>query len=142
MINIIVDDMKKESKKWLVMTIVFYILSIVWPLAARFMYQGDDVNISDLILGFLAFFLMGCIALYGYLYSKKYKVEITNHHLKIYTLFKKVKLTIDHINQYKVKKYGLGVFYQFDLTCDEKKYRMYTKYVDELKRILDSNIHR
>ena len=88
--DIIKDDMLKESKIWRGPMIAFFIAAILFP----FVSIWKNLETSEVILGDLFFLLFGCYFNYGWLYSVKYRVEFDNEKVYLKTLFKKIELNI------------------------------------------------
>lgn len=82
---------------------------------------------------------MGLVGLYGWLYSIKYRVEITDEKIKLKTLFRKQEIDIVDVKKYSCSQYRKSVFYQFKLYVNNKNIVISTRYVNELKAILEKN---
>ena len=129
---IIKDDMIKESKSWRPPMIIFYILSALFPSVPIW----NDITMTEVILGEIFFILIGCYFLYGYLYTYKYKLIVTNEKIFLKTLFKTIEIKIENIKTYKCKRYKKSEFYQFFILCNEKKFLINTKHRDDLEKLL------
>ena len=68
------DDMVKESKRWKLPTILFFILAVLFPLGLIW----NDIPSFEIILGEVSFLFIACYFLYGYLYTFRYKVVVTD----------------------------------------------------------------
>ena len=129
---IIKDDMIKESKSWKKPMIIAFILSVLFPLVPIW----NNISNTDVILGEIFFILIGCYFLYGYLYTYKYKIIVTNEKIVLKTLFKTIEIKIENIKTYKCKRYKKSEFYQFFILCNEKKYLINTKHREDLEKLL------
>ena len=77
-----------------------------------------------------------CLALY--LYAIKYDLKVDNSIIYLKTLFVKVIIQLDEIDSYTYKKYTKkSEFYIFYLSVKGKKHIVSTRYVEEMKTILD-----
>ena len=77
-----------------------------------------------------------CLALY--LYAIKYDLVVDDYKIHLKTLFGKVIIKVDEIDSYTYKKYTKkSEFYVFCLIVKGKKHTISTRYVDEMKIILD-----
>ena len=133
--NIIKDDMVKESKIWKNPMIIFFVLAILFPLVLIW----KNIKTTEFILGEVFFILVGCYFLYGYLYAYKYKVVVTNEKIALKTLFKSIEVQFKDIKTYNCKRYRKSEFYQFLVFCKEKKILINTRYKDDFIDILKEN---
>lgn len=133
--NIIKDDMVKESKIWKNPMIIFFVLAILFPLVLIW----KNIKTTEFILGEVFFILVGCYFLYGYLYAYKYKVVVTNEKIALKTLFKSIEVQFKDIKTYNCKRYKKSEFYQFLVFCKEKKILINTRYKDDFIDILKEN---
>lgn len=134
---ILIDDMKKESKVWLIPMILFFLLSILCPISVKLVYQGNDFSDRDLIFATLIFILIASYFLYGYLYAIKYKVTVTTDKIILKTLFKNIQFNVSDIKNYYFKRYMKSVFYQFTIFYLDRKVLINTRYYEELDKILN-----
>lgn len=134
----IIDRMKNEGKPFRNTMIIGYILAVMFPLAI-IISNNDKYTYSDIISFVIAFFIIGSIGLYGWLYAIKYRLKITKDKLFLKTLFKKININMEEINYYNCKRYRKSVFYQFRLYTSKKKFLVSTRYKDELKKVLYDN---
>ena len=130
--DIIKDDMVKESKVWKNPMIIFFVLVTLFPLVLIW----NNIKTTEFILGEVFFILVGCYFLYGYLYAYKYKVVVTNEKIVLKTLFKSVEVQFKDIKTYNCKRYRKSEFYQFLVFCKEKKILINTRYKDDLEKLL------
>lgn len=135
--DLIVDDMKKESKLFGLLTILGYILSFSTPLL--YIIDKDNNTIRDITLSVIVYFSIATIALYGWLYAKRYRIEISTKSVKIRTLFKKKEIAFCDCLNYTCKRYNKSIFYQFTLYTTEKKIVISTRYNDAFETILNQN---
>lgn len=61
------------------------------------------------------------VGLYGWLYTAKYKIVISNTNVKLKTLFKKEDISLYDVKQYTCKRYKKYKFWQFTLYTNNKK---------------------
>jgi hypothetical protein len=69
----------------------------------------------------------------------KYKLEVSETQINLITLFSKVSINVNEIDSYTYKKYGIGIFYVFSIISKGKKITISTRYVEEMKRLLDKS---
>lgn len=129
---IIKDDMVKESKAWKNPMIIFFALAALFPLVLIW----NNIKTTEFILGEVFFILVGCYFLYGYLYTYKYKVVVTNEKIVLRTLFKSVEVQVKDIKTYNCKRYRKSEFYQFLVFWNEKKILINTRHKDDLEKLL------
>ena len=133
--DIIKDDMVKESKAWKNPMIIFFVLAVLFPLVLIW----NDITIDEFVFGEIFFILICCYFLYGYVYTQKYKVVVTNEKIVLKTLFKSVEVQFKDIKTYNCKRYGKSEFYQFYLFIKDRKVLVNTRYKDEFKKVLKDN---
>ena len=136
--NHIVDDMKKEGKVWIGLIILGYALAVLMPLAVL-LTKDPGYSDKDAVILAAIFFLWGSFGLYGWLYSAKYHVEITEEKIVLITLFRTKELCMHEITGYSYKRYGKSVFYGFELRTQGRKIQIYTRYQEEFLKILETN---
>ena len=129
---LISDDMKKESKVFLILLILGY----AYTLSLIVSYG----NSNDWLKWYFYFFGMSSLMLYCWLYTIKYKIVVTSEKIHITTLFKTTTINVEELTNYNCKRYGKSVFYQFDLFTKDKHILITTRYKDELEKILIENI--
>ena len=129
---IIKDDMVKERKVWKNPMIIFFVLAALFPLVLIW----NNIKTTEFILGEVFFILVGCYFLYGYLYTYKYKVVVTDEKVYLKTLFRKIELNICDIKKYTCNRYRKSVFYQFNLFINDRKVLINTRYKDEFEKVL------
>lgn len=131
--NIIINDnMLKESKMWKIPMIIFYVFAVIFPLALIW----NEMNTTEFVLGEVFHILLGSFFLYGYLYTYKYQVIVTNEKIVLKTLFRNIEIKIKDIKTYNCKRYRKSVFYQFLVFYKENKTLINTRYKDEFEKIL------
>ena len=131
--------MKKESKKAIpiicLSIILFFLLIVAYFLqfASNFF---DKISLKDTVLYCSFVLVILCLALY--LYAIKYDLVVDDYKIHLKTLFGKVIIKVDEIDSYTYKKYTKkSEFYVFCLIVKGKKHTISTRYVDEMKIILD-----
>ena len=132
--NLIVDGMQKEGKKIKYLMILGYALTIL-----SFVYayvNNKDILDDDVFMMLIAYFCFGTLGLYMWLYSIKYKLNITNDKIHLKTLFSKIEINIADINKYACNRYNKSEFYQFNLHVNDKKILINTRYKEELITLL------
>ena len=134
--SIIKDDMVKESKVWKTPMILFFVLTALFPLVLIW----NNIKTTEFILGEVFFILVGCYFLYGYLFTYKYKVVVTNEKIVVKSLFKSVEVQFKDIKTYNCKRYRKSEFYQFLVFCNEKKLLINTRYKDDFEKLLKNKI--
>ena len=130
----IVDGMKKEAKWYIFLTFFGYIVSILSFVNAYI--QDKSLTDESHLLIFIFGLLFGSIGLYGWLYSFKYSLEITEEKILLKTLFGKKGIHFKDIIYYTCSRYRKSVFYQFNLFTEEKKILINTRYREDLETML------
>ena len=142
----ITDDMKKESKTIKIVTIVGYTFAVLSPLSiqlSRWFFDTEKYTNHDSVLLALAFFLLGSIGLYYWLYAIKYKLSITETRIFVRTLFRSFQINLTEVTCYTYKRYNKSVFYQFTFFTKKGRLMISTRYRDELISLLvKNNIHK
>lgn len=133
---LITDGMRKESKLFLIVMIFEAILAIVCPSVAYITNDGKYRSM-DILLVCLLFVIFFLISLYGFLYSIKYKIEISKEKIVVSTLFRKFEVSVNKVIKYTCKRYGKSVFYQFRLYTNKDSVLVNTRYKDEFVKILE-----
>lgn len=134
----IIDGMKKEGKPFRNIMLFGYIFAIIIPLSIYLM-NNDKYSDKDIILFAIAGGMFGTIGLYGWLYTSKYKIVISNTNVKLKTLFKKEDINLCDVKQYTCKRYKKSKFWQFILYTNNKKILINTRYKEEFEEILKQN---
>lgn len=134
----IIDGMRKEGRISKFVAIFGYILSILMPLSFYFM-KYEEYSTKELILIFVNLFCPSSVGLYGWLYSIKYKLTITQEKVVLKTLFRKVEIHLKDVTYYTCKRYRKSVFYQFRLYLKDKSILVNTRYKGEFEEILKEN---
>lgn len=129
------DDMVKESKRWKLPTILFFILAVLFPLGLIW----NDIPTVEVILGEVSFLLIACYFLYGYLYTFNYKVIVTDEKIMLKTLFNNSEISLKDIQSYDYTRYRKSEFYQFRIFFNGKKILIHTRYCDDLEKLLKRN---
>jgi len=130
--DIINDDMVKESKIWKRPMIMFFVIAALSPLSLIW----EKMKTTDFISIEVFYILIGCFFLYEYLYSYKYKVVVNNEKIVLKTLFRCVEIQFKDIKTYNCKRYRKSKFYQFFIFFEKKKILIYTRYKDDFEKIL------
>ena len=130
--------MKKEGKPFRNIMLFGYIFAILIPLSIYLM-NNDKYSDKDIILFAIAGGMFGTIGLYGWLYTSKCKIVISNTNVKLKTLFKKEDINLCDVKQYTCKRYKKSKFWQFILYTNNKKILINTRYKEEFEEILKQN---
>ena len=133
--NVIKDDMLKESKYWKNPMFFSFFLTALFPTTLVW----NSMKTIEFILGELSFFLIACFFLYAFLYTCKYKILVTSEKIILRTIFKSIEIQINEVSTYAYKRYRKTCFFQFTVFLKRGKVVLYTRYKDELKEILDRN---
>ncbi len=121
------DDMRKESKMFGFLAGLFLILAVVGTI----FFKDGDVKLA------IVFWLI-----FAFLSQFTYKVELYEDKIIIsWFIFIKKEIKIKDIKEFNYKKYGFGRFYTFILIAN-KKYKFYTKRMEEIKAHLEHNINQ
>ena len=134
----IIDGMKKEGKGFKILMIFAYILSLLMFLST-YLINNEKYSDKDIIIIVVFCFFFGTFGLYGWLYSIKYKLKITEEKIMLKTLFRTVEVNIKDITNYTCHRYRKSVFYQFNLFVKEKRILVATRYKEEFENILKYN---
>lgn len=132
--DIIIDNMKKESKLLKAPMICFFVLAAIFPVALVW----NELENYEFILGQLFFILSGCYYSFAYLYNKNYTVLISTEKIVLHTLFKEIEITIANVKKYDCKRYRKTEIYQFILFENNKKILINTRFKDELEMVLNA----
>lgn len=139
---LITDNMLKEAKACKKPAVIIYVLAVVMPLAqlvAKWVFETDKYTNKDILLTALAYFSLGSIVLYNWLYAIKYKLTITETQISVRTLFRSFQIDISEITHYTCKRYRKSEFYQFKLFAKNKGLLISTRYCNELISLLSKN---
>ena len=117
--HILFDDMKKESKFFLIPSIGFIVWAIVTPLHMTF-DAFHQFEIKEIVLACLAYVVLAAFCIYLWLSAFLYKLEVTDTHVKVRTLFFTKTLPFQEIGGYTYKRYRKTAFYQFYLHTAKK----------------------
>jgi hypothetical protein len=137
MVEIIVDGMKKEGKTLRNIMIMGFVMSVLMPITIYFLGNVEYTNKEYIIMA-LFFIFIGLFGLYGWLYSLKYNVVITEDKIIVKTIFKHMVLQLKDIRNYSYKRYRKTVFYQFKLYAKDKTILISTRYKNEVIEHLGS----
>lgn len=132
---IVIDSMVKESKIWKTPMIIFYVLATIFPCVLIW----NEIKITEFVLCEVFLILLGSYFLYGYLFSYKYRLIVSNEKIVLKTLFRKIEINICNIEKYTCKRYRKSVFYQFRLFIKDKHILVNTRYKEEFESILKDN---
>ncbi len=133
----ITDGMKKEGKICKYITIfamILFLLSFLDAYVNNKSYNDKTVMSMLIIYGMFAIF-----GLYGWLYTSKYKIVISNTNVKLKTLFKKEDINLCDVKRYTCKRYKKSKFWQFTLYINNKKIVVNTRYKEKFEEILKEN---
>ncbi len=132
------DGMKEEGKYAIILTIFSYVIAILM-LLANYLTNYISYSDKDIILITVFCFSCGTISLYLWLYSRTYKLRITQEKVILKTLFKSIEIEVKDITNYTYKRYMKSAFYQFNLFIKDKKVLVNTRFRDEFIEILKAN---
>lgn len=137
----ITDNMEKEAKIGKVLTILGYTFAVLTPLSIRlshWLFDVEKYTNRDSVLFALAYFLLGSIGLYYWLYAINYKLVITETRITVRTLFRSFQIDLSEVTGYTCKRYNKSVFYQFAFDTKKGRFMISTRYRDELISLLNS----
>ena len=134
----ITDNMVNEGKTFRNVMILGYLFAVLMPLII-WLTNNERYTNRDILLFAIAFFLVGSVGLYGWIYALKYKLMISAEKIVISTLFKEVQISISEITHYNFKRYKKSVFYQFKLSTKNGIYMISTRYCNEFIAVLKQN---
>ena len=129
----IIDGMEKESKALMYLMVIGYIFAVLISLIAYKSKDKDDATLA------MIWFIIGTLGLYSWLCAIKYKIEISDKHISLKTLFIKKEINITDIEKYKCNKYRRTALYKFNLYINGKKVLICTRYKEEFENILKDN---
>ena len=133
----ITDGMKKEGKIYKDITIFAILLFLLTFLDVYVNNKSfNDKTVMSMLIIYGMFIIVG---LYGWLYTAKYKIDISNANVKLKTLFKKEDISLYDVKQYTCKRYKKFKFWQFTLYTNNKKNLINTRYKEEFEEILKQN---
>ena len=133
----ITDGMKKEGKIYKDITIFAILLFLLTFLDVYVNNKSfNDKTVMSMLIIYGMFIIVG---LYGWLYTAKYKIDISNTNVKLKTLFKKEDISLYDVIQYTCKRYKKSKFWQFTLYTNNKKNLINTRYKEEFEEILKQN---
>ena len=133
----ITDEMKKEGKIYKYITIFAMLLFLL-----TFLYvyvNNKSFNDKAIISMFIVYGMFIIVGLYGWLYTAKYKIAISNTNVKLKTLFKKEDISLCDVKRYTCKRYKKSKFWQFTLYINNKKIVVNTRYKEKFEEILKEN---
>lgn len=133
----ITDGMKKEGKIYKDITIFAILLFLLTFLDVYVNNKSfNDKTVMSMLIIYGMFIIVG---LYGWLYTAKYKIDISNTNVKLKILFKKEDISLYDVKQYTYKRYKKSKFWQFTLYTNNKKNLINTRYKEEFEEILKQN---
>ena len=131
------DGMKKEGKIYKDITIFAILLFLLTFLDVYVNNKSfNDKTVMSMLIIYGMFIIVG---LYGWLYTAKYKIDISNTNVKLKTLFKKEDISLYDVKKYTCKRYKKSKFWQFTLYTNNKKNLINTRYKEEFEEILKQN---
>lgn len=129
------DSEKKESKRWLILMIVFIIIGV--GNIIFYCINQSNYNTYEFVAILIVSIAFSLIFFYGFLCCFLYKLIVTNEEIIIRTLYGVKKIKLDKGYKYSFKKYTkVSEFYTFTFLVEDKKVKFYTRYYEELDKIL------
>lgn len=136
---LIVDNMKKESRVYLVFTILSCVVSIALTIGNIVV---NDIHVETL-LTLALWFALATFFLYGWLHTFFYEFKVTQEKIFAKTPFKKMEVCFAEIEKFSCSQYKKSVFYQFKLFTKDKTYIVSTRFRDKMQAMLfEANIPR
>ncbi len=136
--NKLTDGMKTEGKSCRNTMIMIYICTALIPVLKTFGVFSSFSD-KDILLITIYCFLLGTVALYGWLYALKYRLVVTQDKVEVKTLFRKYEVNLGDIKYYTCQRYKKSAFYQFRLFIDGTGILVTTRYKDDFIKILTEN---
>lgn len=134
------DNMKRESKLYLILMAVCAILMIVFPVS--FYFVVPETPLWQIIIVAIWFFVLFLLCLYAFLYSIIYNVEATSDVICFKSLFGKKTINIKHIVSYKFLRYYKTGFYQYEIRYNTEEgikiIKLSTKHQQDLITLFES----
>lgn len=134
------DNMKKESRLYLVLMICCAIIMIVFPVS--FYFVVPETPLWQIIIVAIWFFVLFLLFLYAFLYSIIYKVKVTSDVICYKSLFRKKTINIKNIISYKFLRYYKTGFYQYEIKYDTEEgikiIKLSTKHQQDLIKLFGS----
>jgi len=127
------DNMTKESKKWELPMVCFFIMSALFPLVLVW----NDISTIEFIVQEMLFVFLSCYFLYGYMCALKYSVVVTKEKIILGTLREHTEIELKDIQSYSSRKYRKSELYLFSICYNDEKIFIYTRFKDRLEKILE-----
>ena len=113
------------------------VLGVILTVTFWFKPVTDDPveSILPIIIFFGGLFLL---TVYGVVYSSLYSVIISKDKVLRKSLFGKVEFSFTEVKEFTLRKYSKkSELYQFDININGKIIKLYTRYYNELKELLE-----
>ena len=135
------DNMKKESRFFLIWMVVCAIFMIVFPVLYYY-FVTPETPLWQIIIAAVWFFVLFLLCLYAFLYSIIYKVKVTSDIIYYKSLFGKKIVSVKNIISYRFLRCYKAGFYQYDIKykTDEgiKSFKLSTKHQQDLIALLET----
>lgn len=129
------DNMRKESKRFLIIATVCLLLSVLTPIAY---VLNANTSSWDFIKICLMYAIFGVACLFMWVSAKRYELLITQERAIIRTMFRKYEIDLHNVMAYTCKRYRKSEFYQFTLVTENKKIMVSTHYKEKVIAILQN----
>ena len=134
------DNMKKESRFFLIWMVVCAIFMIVFPV--YYYFVAPETPLWQIIIAAVWFFVLFLLCLYAFLYSIIYKVKVTSGIIYYKSLFGKKIIFIKNIISYRVLRCYKSAFYQYDIKYKTeegiKSFKLSTRHQQDLIALFES----
>lgn len=132
------DNWKKERKTWIYLMIFTVVVGVLLTVTFWFDPVADSPvkSILPIVILFGGFFL---IAVYGFVYCSLYAVTVTQTKLTRKSLFGSAEVLLSEVQGFTLQQYNKkSELYLFNLNVNGKNIKVYTRYYQQLKELLES----
>ena len=136
--NILINDnLKKESTVLRNFSILFFALSILFPLGLIW----NDIETIYFIIEEAFFLVVTIVFFWNFMVLYKYNLIVTKNRIILTTLIKKnLEIELKEVKSYTCKAFWKRGFYLFTLSLKDKNTSVVTRFKNELEEILKWNI--
>ena len=136
------DNMKKESRFFLIWMVACAIFMIVFPVLYYY-FVTPETPLWQIIIAAVWFFVLFLLCLYAFLYSIIYKVKVTSDIIYYKSLFGKKIVSVKNIISYRFLRCYKSGFYQYDIKYKTeegiKSFKLSTRHQQDLIALFESS---